>query len=286
MMRMATSPARAERAIGAPVGLDEFALRELVRRTGVAASTVHLYRRLGLLPPPAGMPNRNRSVYGSEHVRTLRAIRRLRERNHLSLDAVAQVLPEVLAGGVDALDDDAWDATVEDMAHRAAPGRPPARLLRAARAAFARHGYDAASVEEICTTAKLAKGSFYRYFSSKEDAFVAAARSIVDVVDEAMREQTGAVSMDEAVEELGRVIDPYVPLFLEVVLRALHGQEGHGAVVEEVMAGVGAAAARRAGWTEERIEERGSDLAEIALARLVRAHFEPLAGLDTFEAGE
>jgi AcrR family transcriptional regulator/DNA-binding transcriptional MerR regulator len=284
MMGMGSSSARADPAIGAPVNLDGFALGELVRRTGVAASTVHLYRRLGLLPP-AGTSSRNRSVYSLEHVRHLRAIRRLRERNHLSLDAVARVLPDVLTADLDTLDDDGWDAAIADLVHLAAPGRPPARLLRAARDAFARHGYEGASVEDICSTAKLAKGSFYRYFSSKEDAFVAAARSIVDVVDDAVRDRTDVVTMDEAIEEVGELLDPWVPLFLEVVLRALHGQEGHGGVVEEVMAGVGAIAGRRAGWSAERIEERGSDLAEIALARLVRAHFE-LPVLDTVETEE
>ena len=43
------------------------------------------------------------------------------------------------------------------------------RILRAARATFARHGYDGASVRAIAETAGVAPGLMYNYFGSKDD---------------------------------------------------------------------------------------------------------------------
>jgi AcrR family transcriptional regulator len=56
------------------------------------------------------------------------------------------------------------------MGRRADP-EAPARLLAAARAAFAETGVEAARIEDICRAAGLSKGAFYLHFESKEDAF-------------------------------------------------------------------------------------------------------------------
>lgn len=46
------------------------------------------------------------------------------------------------------------------------------RILDAAGASFAQHGYDATGVAEICRRAGLSKGAFYHHFSSKQAVFV------------------------------------------------------------------------------------------------------------------
>ena len=46
-------------------------------------------------------------------------------------------------------------------------------ILDAAEECFARHGYDATSVAEICHCADLSKGAFYHHFSSKQALFLA-----------------------------------------------------------------------------------------------------------------
>lgn len=65
---------------------------------------------------------------------------------------------------------------------RRRPGRPTAsedrvdsrtRLLDAAAAVFADHGYRAATVDQIVAAAELSKGTFYWNFSSKEELFEA-----------------------------------------------------------------------------------------------------------------
>ena len=53
-------------------------------------------------------------------------------------------------------------------------------ILEAARQVFARHGYPAATVDEIADTAGVAKGTVYLYFPSKRDLFLATLREGVE----------------------------------------------------------------------------------------------------------
>ena len=59
------------------------------------------------------------------------------------------------------------------------------RILQAARLVFARHGYQAATVEHVVHEAGLARGSFYTYFSSKHDLF----RHLAGVIDRSISEE-------------------------------------------------------------------------------------------------
>ncbi len=59
-----------------------------------------------------------------------------------------------------------------------------ARILTAAGELFARHGYDAAGVAEICAAAGVSKGAFYHHFSSKQALFLALLEDWLEGVDE------------------------------------------------------------------------------------------------------
>lgn len=48
-----------------------------------------------------------------------------------------------------------------------------ARIMSAAGDLFARYGYDATGVAEICTVAAVSKGAFYHHFPSKQALFLA-----------------------------------------------------------------------------------------------------------------
>ncbi len=255
---------------------ERFTLATLVARTGVAAPTIHQYRRLGLLPEPV-RGRSNRFLYDTRHVRALDTIRRLRHDKRLPLDIISQVLPTLLAKGVDRTSGEEWDLLVSAELREVDPTRPPARLLAVARESFAAAGYDDVSVGDICLAAGIAKGSFYRYFSSKEDAFLTAARSIVDVVGDALAAGPEGLDEDATIQEVGAVVAPMVPLFLEVVLRALHGAPDHAEVVSDIISGIGLHAARRAHIDDSEAEDEGSRLTEAALAYLLRARFEPNA---------
>lgn len=52
-------------------------------------------------------------------------------------------------------------------------------ILNAARAVFARIGYDAANIRDIIRETDLASGTFYNYFKSKEEVFEAIANDSV-----------------------------------------------------------------------------------------------------------
>ena len=75
--------------------------------------------------------------------------------------------------------------------------RTKARLMDAAVNVFARDGFEAASVNEIARTAKLANGTFYVYFKDKDEiAEVVATRIAADIthqLDAAMIGMTDAV---------------------------------------------------------------------------------------------
>ncbi len=86
---------------------------------------------------------------------------------------------------------------------RAATGRSPwrrrkqarpAEITAAALEAFADHGFAAARLDDVARRAGIAKGSIYRYFSTKEELFRAVVRSAVVLNVEAVR---GAADSDD-----------------------------------------------------------------------------------------
>ena len=89
----------------------QYSIGELVERTGVPATTIHHYRHLGLLPPPDAIAA-NRFAYDERHVQALRLIRLLRERRHLSLETIRDVLPELLAVDEEAFRPEMWEQVV------------------------------------------------------------------------------------------------------------------------------------------------------------------------------
>jgi len=212
---------------------------QLAERSGVGVPSIHHYRRLGLLPPPV-MVSANRFHYDERHVEALRMIRLLRERRALPLAAIRQVLPDLLAGiDSEAFDGRMWDAVmavpdVEDEEHH----EVRRRLLETARSAFVEHGYGGVNVEQLCQQTGIAKGSFYRHFESKDALYEAAARSTVDVVGASIARWRRTMTAEGAVDAVSGALEPLVPLLLEVVVRAAHGDLTLDGVVPEVVAGI------------------------------------------------
>ncbi len=81
------------------------------------------------------------------------------------------------------------------------------------------------NVGQICEAAGIAKGSFYRYFDSKHDIFLAAALSTVDAVGEGLDTLSEPMSETKAVAELATLLKPFVPLYLEIMTRELRGEK-------------------------------------------------------------
>ncbi len=217
------------RSRSAPAETEAFGLGELAARSGVPIPTIHHYRRLGLLPP-AEQVAPNRFAYDERHVSALAAIRALRA-HQVSLETIRGMLPSLLEEAGAGLDEAGW---VRLMAERGTVDPCVARLLQAARDAFARHGYDGVSVGEICDAAGIAKGSFYRYFDSKEAVFVAAARSTVDAVGEQLDKEGRMLSESEAAGELQSLLAPLAPLLLEAATRELRDEPRSSGIVASV----------------------------------------------------
>lgn len=218
----------------------------LAARTGVGPATVRHYLSLGLLPP-AHRAAANRFLYDERHVQTLRIVRLLRERRHLSLPEIRQVLPSLARVPYEeAFRPEMWDQVIEANS-QAADGRSPSgRLLAAAIAAFGRYGFAETSVDELCRSAGLAKGSFYRHYRSKEDLFFAAASTagaevatgFSDAISKNGAAASDGITSGQAAAALGQALTPYLPLFLDLLALSARRRPGHARVARRVLTGL------------------------------------------------
>ncbi|WP_225755507.1 TetR/AcrR family transcriptional regulator [Actinotalea sp. Marseille-Q4924] len=81
--------------------------------------------------------------------------------------------------------------------------RTRARLLRVAAQVFADHGYHDASIVKITEAAEVGQGTFYLYFSSKQEVFEEVVRDLNSQVRHAMFEASSAESDRIAAERAG-----------------------------------------------------------------------------------
>jgi AcrR family transcriptional regulator len=232
----------------APVGRS-FTMADVVALTGTAPSTVRYYIATGLVPPGRRLAA-NRFAYDERHVESLRLVRLLKERRRLPLEAIRRILPELLQlPGGGAFRPEMWDVVVETRQQLAAHSAPAARLLAAGVAAFDRHGYADARVDDVCQAAGVAKGSFYRHFRSKDELFFSAARAVAAEASASFRavggEPGGSLSPDAAVEALTAALEPHLPLLLDLASLAAQRRPGHGRVLREVFTELHRAARRR-----------------------------------------
>jgi AcrR family transcriptional regulator len=86
------------------------------------------------------------------------------------------------------------------------------RLLTAARAVFERDGYFDARVADIAAEASVGHGTFYTYFASKEDVFIAVAQRVTDALFEGVYQLPPGLDVIERIHETNR---RYVDLYEE-----------------------------------------------------------------------
>ncbi len=211
---------------------ERYPIGELVKRTGIPAATIHHYRKRGLLPAPRRVAP-NRFLYDERHVQALKLVRILRQRRGLSLSVIRRILPGLLGLEEEqAFRPDMWDRAVGADLEGGGRRNPQVRLLDAAMDIFARRGYADVNVDEICKAARIAKGSFYRHYRSKEEVFFAAAEAAAAQIVRAfgLAVAPGPVSLERAAEVLARLLEPRLPVFLELFLRAVQRRPGYPAV--------------------------------------------------------
>jgi len=211
---------------------ERYPIAELVKRAGVPAATIHHYRKRGLLPAPRRVAP-NRFLYDERHLQALKLVRVLRVRRGLPLSVIRRILPGLLGLDEDqAFRPDMWDRAVGAHLEGGARRGPRVRLLDAAIEIFARRGYADVNVDEICKAARIAKGSFYRHYRSKEELFFAAAEAAAAQIVEAFGEAVapGPVSLQPASEVLARLLEPRLPVLMELFTRAVQRRAGYPAV--------------------------------------------------------
>ena len=245
-------------------------ITELAARSGVLVPSIHHYRRMGLVPEPAGLEAK-RLLFDERHVETLKLIRLLRDRWRLSLPAIRELLPELLSIERDEpFSTEIWDQILANHLVRNDPSSPPSRLLAAARDSFARQGYATVNVGQLCEAAGIAKGSFYRYFDSKHDLFLAAALSTVDAVGDGLDSLREPMSERKAVAELTTLLKPFVPLYLEVMIRELRGEKDVVGIASGITEGIAGRVSPHLLAKGQAALGAGRRVADAALLRLLR----------------
>jgi AcrR family transcriptional regulator len=213
-----------------------FSMSQVVDRTGVPAATIRYYLAEGLLPPPHKVAA-NRFLYDDRHVELVRLVRLLRERRGLSLERIGRVLPELLPDLVGnaptgVFRPEMWSELFA-AADPAAAGIPSlrSRLITIAMAAFSERGYADVTVDDVCRAADIAKGSFYRQFSSKEELFLSVAGHVaVSSADTFLaRACVGERPLDRtaAVALLADVLGAHLPVLLDLTSLAAQGRPGY-----------------------------------------------------------
>jgi AcrR family transcriptional regulator len=248
----------------------EMSITELVRRTGVPAATVHHYLRSGLLPSPRRVA-RNRFLYNESHVHALRLIRALRERRRLGLQEIRRVLPDLLGlSSEDAFRPELWDEAVGLHLRISRRGNATSRLLAAGRRTFVRHGFADVRVDDLCSAAKIAKGSFYRYYRSKEELYFAVCRATTDdLVGGFERAAAGRrLSDEEALELLSTLLQPVLALYLDLVARAFQRRPGYARAARSAFSDLEAVVNGHLRRGARTTDHRGARIVESAATRV------------------
>jgi AcrR family transcriptional regulator len=104
------------------------------------------------------------------------------------------------------------------------------RILSAALECFARAGYDATGVAEICAVAKVSKGAFYHHFPTKQSVFQALLDDWLITIDMMLdSSRQGTTSAPQALRQMSELMTGVfaqaggrLPMFLEFWTQASH----------------------------------------------------------------
>jgi AcrR family transcriptional regulator len=183
--------------------LKKLTLSELIARSGVPASSIHHYRRKGLIPPPERVAP-NRFAYDERHVAALHAIR---------------------------------------ARSAAAPPEYRDRIVAAAIEAFKTRSYSEVTVSDIADGARMAKGNVYRYFHSKEDLLTAAIETLLEETDRRFHAAVDALGGPDGLRDdpektilmFGYLVADVLPMLLELGARAAKGHEPSADLARKVL---------------------------------------------------
>ena len=163
----------------------------------------------------------NRFAYDERHVQALRLVRLLRERRHLSLETIRDVLPELLAVDEEAFrPDDVGPG--RRVARRDGTGTRERDRRRGAATRSPGRGYADVNIADVAEAVGVGKGTVYRQFASKEDLFTAAAAAAVASVGRGVsapgrgRRRVGRRRGGRGRALRSPALEPELPLLLEL----------------------------------------------------------------------
>ena len=207
-------------------------MSELVERSGTPAATVRYYLAEGLLPAPT-RAQANRYLYDERHVEIVRFVRLLRERRGLSLEEIRRLLPDLLPDLLDAPSGGVFRPEMFSQLIAGFAGHPAGpsvaeQAIDAGLTAFSARGFAEVSIDDICRAVKIAKGSFYRHFASKEDLFIAVTRRVPALVAGSLIAGGG----------LDVAIAPHVTTVLELASLASRDRPSCRAALDTLLSGL------------------------------------------------
>lgn len=128
-------------------------LPQLAKQSGLSISTLYEYLRNGILHPPE-RKGPTKAIFNESHLARLKTIRSLREKEKLSL---ADIKERLRSEG---------DNTEEDGSSIRN------QIIDTALVLFSRKHYDKTKISDITDALHMGNGTFYRYFTSKEELFL------------------------------------------------------------------------------------------------------------------
>ncbi|HSW35513.1 MAG TPA: TetR/AcrR family transcriptional regulator [Candidatus Limnocylindrales bacterium] len=114
-----------------------------------------------------------------------------------------------------------------------------ASILDAATVCFAREGFDATGVAEICQRAGVSKGAFYYHFESKEAAFLELIASWLSALEQVLEDEAynyktvpeGLLGMAGNIQQIVANNRMLMSLFLELWTHASRNEKIHQATI-------------------------------------------------------
>lgn len=150
-----------------------FKISQLVRETGVSKSTIHYYINCGLLPKPLKV-GLNVHLYDQGHLNRVHEIKRLRKEERLSLEKIKIRLKNWVPDSTYSPSSQdkhlVNESTVVEIQENTLKRN---QLIDTAARLFSQKGYESVRISDITQALQMGKSTFYVYYQSKEEIFLA-----------------------------------------------------------------------------------------------------------------
>ncbi len=139
------------------INKDNMTISEVSLVTGIPASTIRFYLREGLISLPI-KKGRTRAYYNDEHIKQLKKIKQLRNKDKLSIKLIKR-------------DHSFITEQAEIMTEQSLSLDRKNDIITAAIDLFRSKGFDRISIDDIVDKASISKATFYKHFSNKDELF-------------------------------------------------------------------------------------------------------------------